>query len=63
LRAARGARFLTVKTRGPSAPYEPYDRTRRFYQALGFAALEETTAYWGPENPTLVMAKAIGLAG
>lgn len=55
-----GRRFVTLKTRGPSAPYEPYERTRRFYEALGYAALEERTDIWGPENPTLIMAKAVG---
>lgn len=57
---AEGRRFVTLKTRGPSLPYEPYERTRRFYEALGYAALEERTDIWGPENPTLIMAKAIG---
>jgi GNAT superfamily N-acetyltransferase len=56
---SEGRRFLTVKTRGPSAPYEPYERTRAFYQAMGFAALEEFTEIWGPENPALLMARAV----
>jgi GNAT superfamily N-acetyltransferase len=47
--------YLTVKTRGPSLPYEPYDRTRVFYLAAGFEPLEEFTAIWGPENPCLIM--------
>ncbi|HUO92051.1 MAG TPA: GNAT family N-acetyltransferase [Rhizomicrobium sp.] len=47
--------YLTVKTRGPSRPYEPYERTRAFYGAVGFAPLEEFTAIWGPENPCLIM--------
>ncbi|MET3528186.1 GNAT family N-acetyltransferase [Phenylobacterium koreense] len=46
---------LTVKTRGPSLPYEPYERTRAFYEAVGFEALEELIEVWGPENPCLVM--------
>jgi ribosomal protein S18 acetylase RimI-like enzyme len=57
---AEGRGFITLKTRGPSLPYEPYERTRRFYEALGYAALEERLDIWGPENPTLIMAKAIG---
>lgn len=57
---ARGARFLTVKTRGPSLPYEPYERTRAFYEAMGFVALEELIEIWGPENPALLMVKPIG---
>ncbi|HXQ09565.1 MAG TPA: GNAT family N-acetyltransferase [Caulobacteraceae bacterium] len=59
LARAEGRRFLTVKTRGPSAPYEPYERTRAFYQAMGFAALEEFTEIWGPENPALLMARPV----
>ncbi|HLY79635.1 MAG TPA: GNAT family N-acetyltransferase [Caulobacteraceae bacterium] len=56
---AEGRRFVMVKTQGPSANYEPYDRTRRFYEALGYAPLEELDVGWGPENPTLIMAKAV----
>ncbi|HEY3799262.1 MAG TPA: GNAT family N-acetyltransferase [Caulobacteraceae bacterium] len=56
---AEGRRFVEVKTQGPSAAYEPYERTRRFYEALGYAALEELDVGWGPENPTLIMVKAI----
>ena len=60
--AAAGAHFLSVKTRGPSKLYEPYERTRRFYQAMGFVALEEFLELWDPENPALFMAKMVGLA-
>jgi len=54
-----GARFVSLKTLGPSQACEPYERTRAFYRALGYAALEEFTEIWGPENPSLLMAKAI----
>jgi GNAT superfamily N-acetyltransferase len=57
--AAEGRRFVQVKTQGPSADYEPYERTRRFYETLGYAALEELDLGWGPRNPTLLMAKAV----
>lgn len=57
---AERRRFLTVKTRGPSLPYEPYERTRRFYAALGFVPIEEVVEIWGPENPALIMVKAVG---
>lgn len=50
-----GKRYVTVKTRGPSLPYEPYERTRAFYLAVGFEPLEELTELWGPENPCLIM--------
>ena len=50
-----GKPYLTVKTQGPSAGYEPYDRTRRFYLGVGLEPLEELTEIWGPENPCLIM--------
>ena len=50
-----GKPYLTVKTQGPSAGYAAYERTRAFYEAVGFQGLEETTAIWGPENPCLIM--------
>ena len=56
---AEGRRFVMVKTQGPSANYEPYARTRRFYEGLGYIALEELDIGWGPENQTLIMAKAV----
>jgi hypothetical protein len=54
---AEGRRFVTVKTRGPSKPYEPYERTRRFYEALGYVALEEFPTFLDPENPALFLVK------
>ena len=55
----RGALYLSVKTLGPSREYEPYARTRAFYEAIGFAPVEEFTSIWGPENPCLFMIKAV----
>ena len=54
-----GKAFLTVKTQGPSAGYEAYERTRAFYEGVGFRGLEEITEIWGPENPCLIMVMAI----
>ncbi len=59
LARAEGRRFVQVKTQGPSANYEPYERTRRFYEALDYAAIEELDIGWGPENPTLILVKAV----
>ena len=59
LRAA-GVPLLQVKTLGPSNPDEGYRKTREFYEALGFLPLEETTALWGPDNPSLIMVKVVG---
>ena len=54
-----GIVLLQVKTRGPSAPDPDYERTRAFYAALGFHPLEETTAFWGEEDPCLIMVKPL----
>lgn len=53
-----GARFLQVKTLGPSRPSEHYERTRRFYESMGFIALEEFPTLW-PGNPALQLVKAL----
>ena len=56
----RGIEYLEVKTLGPSHPSEHYAATRRFYESRGFAPLEETTAFWGEQNPCLIMVKHLG---
>jgi GNAT superfamily N-acetyltransferase len=57
----RGARWLQVKTLGPSEPDEGYARTRAFYLAMGFSPLFESTALFGdPRNPALVLVKRLG---
>ncbi len=57
LRAA-GVEYLQVKTLGPSRPDEGYERTRRFYEARGFAPLEEIHGLW-EGNPCLVLVKRL----
>jgi GNAT superfamily N-acetyltransferase len=56
---AGGARWLHVKTLGPSHPDASYARTRAFYESVGFSPLLETTAFWGTANPALVLVKAL----
>jgi GNAT superfamily N-acetyltransferase len=56
---SRRRSILHVKTLGPSHPDPSYARTRAFYQALGFRPVFETTAFWGVENPTLVLVKFV----
>jgi ribosomal protein S18 acetylase RimI-like enzyme len=55
----RDVEFLQVKTLGPSRPDEHYERTRLFYEACGFRALEEIHGLWGESNPCLVMIKRL----
>lgn len=55
----RGVRWLHVKTRGPSTPDPHYERTRRFYCALGFEPLFESLTLWGPQDAALVLVKTV----
>jgi GNAT superfamily N-acetyltransferase len=57
--AARGGLWLHVKTLAPSHPDPFYARTRKFYEAMGFAPLFESETQWGPENPALVLVKRL----
>jgi GNAT superfamily N-acetyltransferase len=52
-------RYLQVKTLGPSQPDDAYERTRRFYEARGFVALEEIFGLWAEDNPMLILIKAL----
>jgi GNAT superfamily N-acetyltransferase len=54
-----GITLLQVKTRGPSLPSPVYERTRAFYEAMGFVPLEERTDIWGPANPCLISVKVL----
>ncbi len=53
--------FLTVKTLSPSRDCPEYEKTRKFYLALGFKPLEEFKTLWGKDNPCLFLVK--NLAG
>jgi GNAT superfamily N-acetyltransferase len=55
---ADGVEFLQVKTLGPSYQDTGYERTRRFYAAVGFQPLEEIHGLW-PGNPCLIMIKSL----
>jgi predicted N-acetyltransferase YhbS len=56
---ARGVELLEVKTLGPSSDDPNYAKTRAFYAAMGFLPLEETSAFWGQEQPALIMVKPL----
>jgi GNAT superfamily N-acetyltransferase len=53
-----GVEFLQVKTLGPGYQDAGYERTRRFYAAVGFQPLEEIHGLW-PGNPCLIMIKSL----
>jgi GNAT superfamily N-acetyltransferase len=56
--SSEGARFLQVKTLGPSHPHEGYHKTRSFYLSQGFTPLEEIQGLW-PGNPCLILVKTL----
>ncbi len=57
--AARGFRYLTVKTLADSHPDPHYAMTRKFYTALGFEPLEVFPTLWDSETPCLLMVKRV----
>ena len=57
---SNGYSYLTVKTLDASAEYEPYERTRAFYQKMGFTPLEVFKTLWNEENPCLFLVKRLG---
>jgi GNAT superfamily N-acetyltransferase len=48
---SRGVTHLFVATLHPAIPYEPYERTRRFYEAMGFAFVLEEQFPTDPASP------------
>jgi coenzyme F420-0:L-glutamate ligase/coenzyme F420-1:gamma-L-glutamate ligase len=56
----RAIRFLQVKTLSASHPSEHYAATRRFYEAVGFAELEELPGLWSEQSPALILVKVVG---
>lgn len=54
-----GVEYLQVKTLSASAPDEGYEKTRRFYEAMGFRPLEEFPLLWDPSNPALQLIKRL----
>jgi GNAT superfamily N-acetyltransferase len=57
--AARGVRFLQVKTLADSHPSAEYAETRRFYASVGYVPLEVFPTLWGPRLPVLQLIKAL----
>lgn len=60
---AGGFKFLTVKTLDSSAASEHYERTRRFYNKMGFLPLEVFPLLWDEANPCLFLVKHLASGG
>ncbi len=54
-----GIEFLTVKTLDQSRESKSYEKTRLFYQLVGFKPLEVFPLLWDKDNPCLFMIKVI----
>ena len=55
----KGALLLTVKTLGPSHSDPCYAGTRLFYEAVGFAPVEEFKTLWQSGHPCLLMVRVL----
>lgn len=51
--------FLQVKTVDESREDKAYEKTRKFYKAVGFRPLECIPEIWGKDNPCLIMVMKI----
>lgn len=54
------ASILLVKTLADTHPSPEYARTRAFYTGMGFMRLQIVPDLWGPHNPCLLLARAVG---
>jgi ribosomal protein S18 acetylase RimI-like enzyme len=61
--ALDGVRLLKVKTFGPSGHSVEYERTRAFYEAVGFIPLEELRELWDADNPCLILVMPLAAGG
>lgn len=52
-------KYVMVKTLSDTVEYEPYERTRKFYESIGFEPLITLTEMWDEENPCLIMIKKL----
>lgn len=54
-----GCKYIVVKTLSDIVECEPYTRTRKFYESVGFEPLITLTEMWDEENPCLIMFKSL----
>jgi GNAT superfamily N-acetyltransferase len=59
----RGRKYLSVATLHPDVAYEPYQRTRRFYEELGFELVLDEQFPADPGNPLAFYLKDLSPAG
>ena len=54
-----GCKYVIVKTLSDAVDYEPYTKTRKFYESIGFEYLVNLTEMWDEHNPCLIIIKAL----
>ena len=55
----KGCRYAMVETLSDRAEYEPYEKTRLFYESMGLEPLITLTEMWDENNPCLIMIKPL----
>ncbi len=55
----RGCKYAMVETLSDTADYAPYEKTRHFYEGIGFEPLITLTEMWDENNPCLIMVKSL----
>lgn len=57
----KGCKYAMVETLSEKVNYEPYEKTRCFYESVGFEPLITLTEMWDESNPCLIMVKSLTL--
>lgn len=57
----KGCKYAMVETLSEKADYAPYEKTRLFYESVGFVPLATLTGMWDENNPCLIMVKYLSL--
>ena len=57
----RGCKYAMVETLNDTVDYGPYEKTRHFYESVGFEPLITLTEMWDEDNPCLIMIKPLAL--
>lgn len=57
----KGCKYAMVETLSEKADYAPYEKTRLFYNSVGFEPLITLTEMWDENNPCLIMVKPLAL--
>lgn len=55
----KGCKYAMVETLSEKVHYEPYEKTRLFYESVGFEPLITLTEMWDEDNPCLIMIKPL----